>query len=238
MVLVLCELHDTAALWAVGRLQERGISVDLVTAPALGSARRWDHRVDAFGASIEITLGDGRRISSSEPTGVLNRLTYVPTERLARIAGTDRGYAIQEMNAFFMSWLQTMPGPMLNRPTPQGLGGAWRHPSIWAVLATQAGLPTASWRQSSADMVDVAWQTRPGSGTMFVVQDQVVGTFGLPHYLFEPCQTLAKLADTALLGIDFAMRDDAVWEVTGASPLPDLTRGGDALADTLASALA
>ena len=32
------------------------------------------------------------------------------------------------------NWLNALPGPLLNQPTPQGLCGNWRHPSAWAVL--------------------------------------------------------------------------------------------------------
>jgi len=59
MVMILCEIGDGAALWAAGRLQERGIRVDLVTGAALGAARRWEHRITGTDVRTAITLPDG-----------------------------------------------------------------------------------------------------------------------------------------------------------------------------------
>jgi hypothetical protein len=78
---------------------------------------------------------------------------------------------------------------------------------------------------------------RSGVATAFVVGPAVVGTPGLPRTLFEGCRRLAEAAGAALLGVEFARRGDGSWEVTGASPFPDLAIGGDPLADALAEAL-
>ena len=81
-MLVLCEVADLSALWAAGRLQARGVPVDIVTASVLGSALRWDHRLSKDGdASVAIDLGDGRTITNRDNVGVLNRLAFAPTDR-------------------------------------------------------------------------------------------------------------------------------------------------------------
>jgi hypothetical protein len=59
----------------------------------------------------------------------------------------------------------------------------------------------------------------------------------LPDELREPCRRLASLAGATLLGIDFAPDDEGDWQFTGASVMPDLITGGDALIDALAEAL-
>src|SRR5262249_8268648 len=136
MILVLCEIEDFAGLWAARRLAARGLPVEIVSAPVLSCALRWDHRIDNSGvASVAIELGDGRKVCSRDRIAVLNRLSFVPTARLTQVAGVDRDYAVQEMNALFISWLHALPGPMVNRPSPQGLCGSWRHRSVWAAMA-------------------------------------------------------------------------------------------------------
>lgn len=155
-ILVLCDTYDTEAFWAAERLCGRGRRVDVVTASALDAVTRWEHRVGEHGTSIEAELPDGRRVSGRERQPILNRLFYAPTERLNRIGGADRDYAAQEMQALFLSWLHAMPGPMLNRPTPQGLGGNLRHPSAWTALAARAGLPVLPWKQSCETDPDAA----------------------------------------------------------------------------------
>ncbi len=239
MILVLCEAFDAAALWAADRLRVRGREVAVVTAPDLDAAVRWEHRVSRRGAaSIEIELADRRRVSSREPAGVLNRFSFVPTARLDRVAGADRDYAVQEMNALFLSWLQALPGPVLNRPTPQGLGGNWRHPSAWALLAGQAGI-AAAYRQSCESDPDAAWlvQRPPTAVTAFVVGNRTVVPPSVPDAVREGCLRLARAAGEGLLGIDLIERHGQHWEFFGASPRPDLVLGGEPVIEALAEAL-
>lgn len=240
MILVLCENFDAAALWAAARLQARGRETMVVTAPDLDAAVRWEHRVGRSGAaSIEIELADGRRVSSREPAGVLNRLSFVPTARLDRTAGADRDYAVQEMNALFLSWLQALPGPVLNRPTPQGLGGNWRHPSAWALLAGQAGLAAAPYLQSCDSDPDAVWLAqRPSAAvTAFAVGGRTVAPPGVPDSVREGCLRLARAAGEALIGVDLIEQPGGRWEVLGASPRPDLMLGGEPVVEALGEVL-
>jgi hypothetical protein len=238
VVLVLCEGFDHAAFWAIGRLRGRGIAVDVVTGDDLAAAECWDHRLGAAGVFIGIRLRDGRHIVGDDARGVLNRLSYLPNAWLQRIGGPDRDYALQEMYALYLSWLHSLKGPVINPALPQGLCGNWRHPSMWMLLAGRAGLPVAPYRLSSEDDPTLTWQPRPVPAplTAFVAGRHVVAPT-LPDELREPCRRLASLAGATLLGIDFAPDDEGDWQFTGASVMPDLITGGDALIDALAEAL-
>jgi hypothetical protein len=239
LVLVLCEESDLAALWAASCLQSRGVTVEIVTGAELSAAERWEHRVGRSAATLDLALvGGHRRLSSAEVKGGLNRLSFLPSAWLKRIGGPDRDYAIQEMYALYLSWLHALPGPLLNRPTPQGLCGNWRHPSAWAALAARAGLPIAPYRQSSDDDPAELWQPSklPPAMTAFVVGEEVIIPAEAPSDWQEACRRLARLADTSLLGIDFAPSEDDGWRFSGASVMPDLVRGGEPLADALAEA--
>lgn len=241
MVLVICEDWDFAALWAADRLRSRGLAVEILTGVELAAAERWEHRLGEAGATFALTLAGGeRRVSSGEVRGTLNRLSFVPSAWLQRIGGPDRDYAIQEMHALYLSWLAALPGPVLNRPTPQGLSGNWRHPSGWAALAGQAGLPAARYRQSSEDDPAEAWQPAgaPPEAIAFVVGERVIAPPDLPTHFHEACRRLARAAGAGLLGIEFMPEAAGEWRFTGASVMPDLVRGGEPLADALAHALA
>jgi hypothetical protein len=174
-----------------------------------------------------------------EVGAVLNRLSFVPWAWLRQIGGPDRDYAAQEMQAFYLSWLHALPEPMLNRPTPQGLCGNMRHPSAWTALAANVGLPVRTYRQRCVDNPADAWQ--PVSGrvvrSVLVVGSHVIGPDALVQRYHSECVRLARDAGCALLGIDFLQFPGGAWRVTGASPLPELTRGGEALADALAETL-
>ena len=139
MWLVLCASTDVSALWAAQGLNARGLEpLEVVSAEMLAQSQRWEHRVGAKGVTIDITQADGRRLRSDTVRGVLNRLVSVPYAPLLLAHPADRDYASQELTAFFLSWLYALSLPVINRPTPQGLAGQWRHRSEWLWLAAQA----------------------------------------------------------------------------------------------------
>jgi hypothetical protein len=236
MTFILCEPGDASAIWAAAELRQRGHDAQILFGSALAGAVGWDHRIEGRDASIRITLADGRILSSEAPAPILNRLAFVPTAGLRAAAGADYGYAVQEVFAFYLSWLHAWPGPVLNRPSPQGLSGSYRHPSQWAQLAARAGLPARPWEQSSSDSPELAWMAPPGEAIAFAVGGETVLPPALPAAFAKPCARLSALAGTGLLGIAF-VRDGDGWTMSGATPVPDLMLGGAALADALARAL-
>ena len=236
MWLILCSREDVSALWAYQGLRARGLlPLELVTAEMLSYRAGWDHRVGASGASISITLADGRVIRNDSVRGTLNRLTHVPLRHLA--GAPDYDYVTQEYTAFFMSWLYALPQPVLNRADAQGLCGAWRHISEWVSLAAAAGLPTPAYRQTSHDQIDEALQLRRlfPTGTpitsAIVVGRRVVGP-PLPPEIRAGCLRLAQLSQTQLLGVEFVTGANS-WTFAGATPMPDLRLGGEPLIDAL-----
>ncbi|MBV9930258.1 MAG: hypothetical protein JO013_04855 [Alphaproteobacteria bacterium] len=238
MALILCEEGDVAAAWAAEQLRHRGVAVDVVTSDALGAATRWVHRVDSRTADVEIDLADGRLIRSAAAVPILNRLSLVPLRALRAAAGQDYGYAVQEMFALYLSWLHAWPAPVINRPAPQGLSGAYRHPSAWRAFAAEAGLAFRPWAQSSADPPALSWTTsEPAAATAFVVAGRAVLPPLLPPTLAEPLIHVAARARLALAGFDFAHDAKQGWAMVGASPLPHLPAGGEAVIGALAEAL-
>ncbi len=242
MWLVLCAAYDASALWAFQGLQARGLRpLELVTAEALGASLTWEHYVTSGGAVTGVTLPDGRRLESHVVRGALNRLTALPTPHFD--LSPDRDYAAQEFAAFCMSWLNTLSGVVLNPVTAQGLCGAWRHVSEWVWLAARAGLPTPSYRQTSADTIDETKTLRrlfpaeTPTRTVFVVGRQAVGA-GVPAKIQAGCVRLAQMAETPLLGVEFVNGGrGAAWTFAGATPMPELTAGGEPLLDALALTL-
>lgn len=243
MWLVLCASNDPAALWAWQGLKARGLEpLELVTAEALDLGAHWEHRVGTGRVSSMVTLADGRRIRDDEVWGALNRLSDVPLNGLALIRPADQEYVRQELRSFFLSWLASLPGAMLNRPTAWGMSGRWRHISEWIVLATQAGLPVPAYGLSSRDLsAATGWPMRAAANgaavtLLITVGDAVVGAPAPPAVAARAVR-LAELAETALLGVEFVVGQDGRWVFAGAVPQPDLRLGGEALLDALALAL-
>jgi len=243
MWLVLASATDASALWAWQGLRARGCApLELLTPEALVRSRGWVHRVGAGGDSVEIALADGRLIRSGDVRGALNRIGWVPPDHLAGVAEGDREYVSQELYAFFLSWLNALPGNVIGRPTPQGLSGRWRHFSEWALLAAMAGLPIQTYRQSSWDANGGVSGITPNLAppgtpvrTVIVVAGQAVGV--APAELLEGAGRLAAIAEADLLGVDFTVDHDGTWNFVGASPSPDLSVGGEALLDVLAETM-
>jgi hypothetical protein len=176
MILVLCEETDVSALWVAQALRMRGLSPMVLTGADLASAERWEHTIGRAGADCEIRLSNGASLHGRETGGVLNRLSAVPSAWLRRFGGPDFTYAMQEMYAFYLSWLHALPGPKLNPPTPQGLCGNWRHPSAWAALAARAG-PVRPFRQTSSEDPVSPWQSPAllSAATVHVAGARVIG---------------------------------------------------------------
>ena len=237
-ILVLCDEADISASWAVEALRRRGLAPTVLTGLDLASVRGWRHTIGAAGAEIELRF-DGGSIRGGDVRGVLNRLSFLPRAWLDRVGGPDRQYAMQEMLAFYLSWLHALAAPKLNPPAPQGLCGNLRHPSAWVALAARAGLPMRPYRQASDGDPVAFWQVPPdpAASTVFVVGSEVVGPAALAGPHRAACLRLAEAAGCPLLGIDFARGKEEGWHMVSASVIPDLRRGGEALAGALATAL-
>lgn len=244
MFLILCTPHDQAALWAYQHLRHMpGSDVQLVTTGVLAAALSWNHRLNVDETSVCIRLADNREIDSSRLRGVLNRIVDAPTPHWAESDETDRLYVQQEMSAFYLSWLHGLPCPVYNPPTPQGLCGAWRQESEWAMLASEAGLPVPCYEQSTHSAEDDPATTLRLRGrttpvyTAIVFQAAVDG-LNLPPAVQRGCVALAELARTPLLGVDFSVGPSGALQFAGASPMPDLRLGGRGFLSTLQRAFA
>jgi hypothetical protein len=228
MWLVLAEPADTGAAWAAAGLRRRGLQpTQLVTSDELARVAGWRHRIGVGPASVEIQLHDGRRLSSTDVQGTLNRLVLPPAAAVAGVEAADRDYATGELFAFYVSWLHALPGPILNPPSALGLSGRWRSGLEWAALAGRAGIEARNPPRRPASGEDTA--------TVTIAADRALGA-PVPEPVAQACRELATLSDTPLLAVQL-VRDAESWEFCAATPWPDLTAAGEPLLDALAQAL-
>lgn len=241
MILVLSNDGDECSTWLCERLAGCGCDpVLMLTSSQLAGSRDWEHRIDRSGARVAFTLPDGQRIVSGDVRGTVNRLLFPPASRLLLSLPADRSYVQQEWMAFFLSWIQALPDPVLNRPTGQSLSGEWRHRSQWTMFAVRAGLPIRPYAQdgsvvpdawlSDRSLLALGWQPR----TLLVIAGRVIGD--APPRILDGVASLARMAATPLLGIDFAERAGE-WVLAGATPQPDLRLGGESAVAALVEAL-
>lgn len=242
MWIIFCSSSDYSAIWAFEGLQRRGLApLELVTAECLGVARFWEHRVGGDGAHLKIGLHDGRTLCSSRIRGALNRIAAPSDTLIRRAVESDREYAAAEMQAFYLSWLNAVPGNVVNRPTPQGMSGSWHHISEWALMADRCGFKVPRYRQTDLDPMERGYASLAPAGvsvTNLVVLDGV-GVFGspVPEKLAASCQALAQAEKNGILGVDVYQDPSGDWLFAGAMPTPWLPLGGDPLLDGLVTLL-
>lgn len=139
--LVVASPHDGGALAVGAALRRRlGQSVRVLSPEELVLSPRWVHAVSDEGDSTETTLADGLVLRDREIRFVLCRVRALSAPHFARSLPDDRDYAVSELHALFLSWLASLPCPVVNRPHAQGLAGRERSPFEWLALAARAGL--------------------------------------------------------------------------------------------------
>lgn len=242
MWIVFCSSSDYSGIWAFEGLQRKGLApLELVTSECLSGARLWEHRVGAGGAHLKIGLLDGRTICTSRIRGALNRIGAPAPGLIAHAVDSDRDYATAEMQAFYLSWLNSLPGVVANKPSPQGLSGGWGHASEWAMRAARCGFKVPRYRQTDLDPAARGYASLAPEGspvTSMIVLDGV-GVFGpqVTENVTASCQALARMEKARLLGVDLYQDSAGDWLFAGATPTPWLPAGGEPLLDGLMTLL-
>jgi hypothetical protein len=169
-------------------------------------------------------------VRNEEIDGVLTRMPCVHEQELNHIVPSDRQYVASEMTAFLLAWLSSLACPVLNRPTPDSLGGpGWRQEG-WVHLASRLGISIAAVRRNVSTRKD---DTEEQSACEVIVAgDQCFGE-AAPR-LVENARMLAKAAGTDLLSVRFSgAATDSVF--VSASPWPNLA--SPMIADAVLSCL-
>jgi hypothetical protein len=223
MWLVLAEAGDEAAAWAAEGLWRRGLRpLRLLTGYELSAGTIWEHRLDAAGVRTRLQLRDGTEVVDTDLRGVLNRLTgrYVPP---SPVCAEDADYAACEYNALLLSWLTSLPCPVLNRPGPVGMAAGNRSPMQWRREAQRVGLPPAPPDECSM------------SHTVFAVAGQLAGDNHGNNAITTACARLSRSLGATIIAIELSAGPRPGFRY--ATQLPDLRSGGPALLDVIVEEL-
>lgn len=210
--MILATRQDEAAAWLADRWHSHGAVV--VSAADL-STSGWS--LDLCSSARSRACIGGRTVRTEDIDGVLTRIPCVHGDDLKHIVPADRQYVASEMTAFLLAWLSSLACPVLNRPTPDSLGGpGWRQEG-WVHLASRLGIPVDAVRRSTANRKNDAEEQ--STCEVIVVGDQCFGEAA--SLLIENARRLAKAAGTHLLCARFsgAAADSAF---VSASPWPNL----------------
>lgn len=182
-ILVLAHPGDRTAAAVAAWLRRRAGSdrVCIATPEELFLARRWSHALGEAGVRTRIELANGIILGDPPPGAVLDRLRFVRPPQFARGTAEDREYATMELHALLLSWLASLSCPIVNRPSPRGLGGAERGRLEWLRVAQAAGLPVRRTRATTnaRDLGLPGWPWEPAAGRIRAVgAGQAVPTTG------------------------------------------------------------
>lgn len=147
--LILAHSNDQTALQVHVMLRARHgpDQVKLVLTEELAYAPYWKHSLEDGKATTELRLRDGSALKSECIGVVFNRLLAPTAPYFA--SAIDQNYAVMEMYALFLSWLSSLPCPVVNNVSSIGLGIQTRSHAEWLLLAAKAGLPVRGFHFTS-----------------------------------------------------------------------------------------
>ncbi|MBZ0114897.1 MAG: hypothetical protein K8J08_20720 [Thermoanaerobaculia bacterium] len=146
--LVLCHADDRTALHVGASLRRRHGegSVRVVSSDEVELAPRWAHRLEGGVTTTRLQLSDGTRLDSGRLGVVFNRLLTPRAPHFQAAGREDHGYAVMELYALWLSWLEGLPCPVMNAPSVWGLGTQRRSHGEWLARAAEAGLAGTGYR--------------------------------------------------------------------------------------------
>ncbi|TMQ07446.1 MAG: hypothetical protein E6J90_05300 [Deltaproteobacteria bacterium] len=141
MLVVVSHAGDAGAHRLVERWQGHGARLLVARDLCRPGWRHYAPGGDAGRAMI-----GGAPVPVAEIRGVVTRVPHIRALDLPQIVAEDREYVAAELNAFLTAWLDTLPCPVLNRPSAGSLiGPAFSH-ERWLVAAARAGISVATRR--------------------------------------------------------------------------------------------
>ncbi len=149
--LILAEQDNVLALAVNVLLQQRHseTEVRLVTLEEALFAPHWRHSIDEHGLKTRIELTDSTVLDFSQIGVVFNLIAAVRAPHFDNAHTPDREYALSELQALWLSWLSSLPCPIINRATPRGLCTPWIGQFEWCARAMKVGLPVRNIHISS-----------------------------------------------------------------------------------------
>lgn len=212
MLIILAKREDETAAWLAHRWRSHDA---VLVSPADLSTSGWSLHLASPGESkVRIGTNDVR---NEEIDGVVTRIPCVGVDDLHHIIPSDRQYVASEMTAFLLAWLSSLECPVLNRPTPNSLGGPGWRPEEWTRLASRLGIRVAPIHRKTPD--DRTSPPEKLEREVNVIGDACFGNAAEP--LCMNARRLSKAAGTALLSVRFT-GSDADGAFVSASVWPNL----------------
>lgn len=238
VIVILCHADDEPALWLHGALRDLGLKrLELVAVEQVVYSQRIVHRLDDNGDRGEIHLADGRILRAESISGLINRVQYLPTQHFERADPLERIYAIQELSAFMLAWLDSIAGRVINPPLPFALDGGNFQPTTVLHYAAAAGLPTRTWRCGTNIIERDAEPDVTATHAAIVFNGRLFGRI-LPRNLRDGCVRLATLLGVPLLQILLHHSVGFGWRFVAATGMADFRIGASRLAAAIGGELA
>lgn len=240
MWLILTEPYDDNGAWLAQGLRPHapGPVVHLTTRDITQGAST-AHGCEDGNAWFHVRVASGQTIDSRSLRGVVNRVCALPPGLAFRLSLPLRDSAERNFGLPLLHLLHGFDGPVLNRPTAQGISGDFRIDFEWSTLATQVGFvrtpsrPAWSNRRTAASEMDVTQVLVIGEQT--IAPDLDAAT--LPTGVAACCRRLAALSRTSMLGLELTRDANDDWHFLRANSRASLRPGGERALAAVAQAL-
>lgn len=246
MWLILTEPYDDTGAWLADGLRAYAPGpVAHLTTHDFAHRARTSHLVVGGDDWFQVTAENGATIDSRALHGVVNRICALPPGLALRLHDPQRDSAQRNFGLPLLRLLHGFAGPVLNRPTAQGISGDFRLDFEWAALASQAGLSRAPARPTwpTARPPGRIHATEPASDIVpvAVIGDHVLAldeaATRLSSAVISSCRRLAALSRTSLLGLELMRTATGEWLFLRANPRVNLVPGGTDVLAAVARAL-
>lgn len=211
MLLVLAH-HDDASAHAFAAVPDGAVRA-MTCAQLCDLGACW--HMDNTGAGAPRISWRATRSTLDDIHGVITRLTVISGKDLPHIIESDRSYVAAEMHAFMLAFLDALPCPLLNRPSPACLSGPALRFVQWQEHARALAIPVAP--KLAQD--DRSLAEGDSIVDVTVIGDQALGTNDAR--LAQWSRALAARVGATYLGLRFHGQDEA-YHFVGADTFPRL----------------
>ena len=197
-------------------------------------ARKWTIWFSDEGAKFKIELSDGREFTSDSVFGAINRICHLPSDLFSHFSKENQTYVESEFHALLLSFLNEIPGPVLNQPSPRWLAGYMAYDAEWKKMANESGLPLyrSIWNTSDDSSIDYSTgQVK----TVIIVNNQTIPN-SLDQATQRACLRLAERTNCKILEVYFEEIDQTKYFLR-ATPFVNFQNGGKELVNTIRSLL-
>ncbi len=240
MFVIFCNKEDMEAAWLYEQLTtDPKADIEILFIEDLYYCKDWKLKINDQLSFAQVTLANGRIISTKNVTLFLNRVNIIshPFWKMKDLA--DQLYFEQEWNAFLLGWLKAFEAVLINPVNPYCLSGYSGNSIATSLLAYKAGFKIKEQEYSLNDEnIDHLYFQNIDAGTasILVYNKKSYCSISLSS-LAEQCLNLASLCHCNLMEIFIEKERNGEFIFLTANSLPAFSKYAHSFVNALRCAI-